>query len=98
MTSSLNNKPASQERGRDRGHFCFFEFATQFFRKTGCRTTALINRTEKSLDHKPVHTRTLAASASFTATSAVPKPLALLFSQYLCLCVDGFDVYVFLCV
>ena len=43
---------------------------------------------------QPVHTRTLAASASFTATSAVPKPLALwtspLVSQYLCLCVDGF--------
>ncbi len=59
-------------------------------------TTQHLNRTENSqITNQPVHIRTLAVSASSTATSAVnlsPKPIALwtspLLSLYLCLCVD----------
>ena len=70
--------------------FCFFEFATPIFLGQSVATTQHLNRTENSqITNQPVHIRTLAVSASSTATSAVnlfPKPLL---SLYLCVWMCG---------
>ena len=75
--------------------FVFLSLRRQFFLGQSVATTQHLNRTENSqITNQPVHIRTLAVSASSTATSAVnlsPKPIALwtspLLSLYLCLCV-----------
>ena len=74
--------------------FCFFEFATPIFFGTVCRDNTALKQNRKKITNQPVHIRTLAVSASSTATSAVnllPKPLALWTSPLVwlsvCLCV-----------